>query len=153
MTSATRVLYTTKFQFPDQHICKWLIGLCSDYRYDEDCRELANKEGVPYADILQLPGFIRHIVERVAIILKFIVFLVEKHKTDVIFLVAHAECGWYGSEVGKVFTSIEEEQAYYIDQLREASNVLNEIVPQVEVRLRYARLSGDRNSVDYLEVN
>lgn len=71
---------------------------------------------------------------------------------------AHANCGWYAHK-GDTFhdDEMEREQGFYVAELRKARDIVMEMLPNVKVELRYARLVKSQGwikhfKIEYIEV-
>lgn len=153
-----RVVCFCMFEFLGIHICQKLIVFCSDFRFDSGNRKLRRAERIRWADEIKVPGGIKHLVDKKSDMLEWVELLHEEHKTEVVFLVAHANCGWYAHQGVRFHDDeMEQEQEFYIEQLQLAREVVKEILPQVRIELRYARLVKSqgwikRFKIEYIEV-
>lgn len=152
---SSQVVCARVFESQNVHVCKNLIIFCSDFRFDYGNRKLRRAERIHWADEIKIPGGIKHIVDRRLYMLDWINFFYKEHKTEIIYLVAHANCGWYARQ-GIVFYGKhdeEREQEFYAGQLREARDVIKSLLPEaVQVELRYARLAENQGLIKNIKI-
>lgn len=152
METIVRVFCKIIFLFLGIYTCDYLVVMCSDFRFDRGNRKLRRAENISCADEIKIPGSIMSIIERNSLVMEWLLFFYEKHKIKTIYLVTHANCGWCAEHGASFENNDGEEQLYHKDQLRMARQIVNELLPEVKVSLRYARLSPNRRLIEYIEV-
>ncbi len=127
---------------------KALAIYCSDGRFTNAVEELLAAAGHSRLDVLTIPGgpglfnlYSTGFVEREAA-RNAANFLIEGHKIQEVFLIAHQGCGWYQSkmphqEPGKIGAA----QAH---DLRVASELLLERYPSLAIRRYLAQVKAER---------
>lgn len=135
------------------HRTKVLSILCSDFRFFKGVLKLYRQLDIGWPDEIKVPGGPMWVVKRERLILKWVRLLCSKHGIEEIYLISHGgTCGAYAEE-GSIFDNADDEQAFHEDQLRQAKEVILEMLPVVKVRLIYARFDEKGRHVEFIEVN
>ena len=115
----------SKFNFND-HQCKAVVICCMDFRIykDQTLHEFLLEDGIDSYDLISLPGAGKAIIDFSSrqIILDAIKTSIELHKSEIIYLIHHRDCGAYGGS--SRFESLEIEFVFHDKQLVEAEEII-----------------------------
>ena len=145
------VLCRIVFMFLGIHKTRVLALLCSDFHFFKATLKLYRLLDIGWPDEIKIPGGPMWVVKRESLVLKWIKALHGLHKFEEILLIAHGGCGAYKLE-GHTFSEDAHEQSHHENELRKARDVIMEIMPNVKVRLVYARLTSKQKLIEHIEV-
>jgi carbonic anhydrase len=140
----------TAFKFKDVHFCEAVVLSCIDFRFWKETVEFVEKElGIKTFDFPSLPGAAKAINESDGedLAMSCISVPCDLHHVKKIVLINHQDCGAYGGS-GK-FQSEEEEQKFHEEELKKAKVKISEKYPDKEYVLVYAKLTDDKNNIDF----
>jgi carbonic anhydrase len=114
-----------KFNLND-HQCKAVVICCMDFRIYKNLtlHEFLLSDGIDSYDLISLPGAGKAIIDFSSrqIILDAIRTSMELHKSEVIYVIHHRDCGAYGGS--SRFESPEIEFVFHEKQLKEADEII-----------------------------
>ena len=139
--------FAAKVPFDPLHP-KALAIYCSDWRFTNAVEELLAAAGHSRLDVMTIPGgpglfnlYSTGFVEREAA-RNAAHFLIEGHKIQEVFLIAHQGCGWYQSKMPH--QDKEKIEASQEHDLRVAAELLLERYPSLTLRRYLARVKAER---------
>ena len=120
------------------HECDSLVVMCMDFRFHAKIAEIIAHSGYRQFDLVALPGGSRSITDEGSreAVLSAIEIGVTVHKVRRVIIVDHVDCRAYGGS--EAFKDAEEEERRHTDALLEASRIVREKVPGLEVVPVYA---------------
>lgn len=144
----------TSFKFKDIHQCDAVVLTCIDFRFWRETLEFVEGElGIKTFDFPSLPGSAKTVNEcmnKGDLAFKCISVPCELHHAKKIVIVNHEDCGAYGGS--SKFETREEEQLFHEGELKKAKDKLIDKYPDKEYILAYARLTDDKENVEFLIV-
>lgn len=144
-----------KFNYKDIHHCDAVVLTCIDFRFWRETLEFVeSKLGLKTFDFPSLPGSAKAINECLGegdLAFKCISVPCELHHAKKIVIVNHEDCGAYGGS-GK-FEMPEDEQKFHEEELQKAKAKLIDKYPEKEYILVYAKLSDDKENVEFLKTS
>jgi hypothetical protein len=144
----------TKFSYKDIHCCDAVMLTCIDFRFWRETLEFVEQElGIKTFDFPSLPGSAKAINECLGendLAMKCIGVPCDLHHVKKIVIVNHEDCGAYGGSAK--FETREEEQEFHEGELRKAKEKLIKKYPDMEYILIYAKLSDDKENIEFLTI-
>ena len=148
--------FTTSTGFKDDHPDSLVIQ-CSDGRYTRPVFELLKNQGCTRYDVMAMPGGPALLDMAGASILDSescssgTTFLIRGHRTRVVHLIAHMNCGYYESKcIGMSKKAIQEKQ---IKDMQNGAAWLRRVDPKLNVLIYYASPSNGAVTFYPIEVN
>lgn len=109
-----------------EHQCKAVVICCMDFRIykDQTLHEFLKEDGIDSYDLISIPGSGKAVIDFSSrqIILDAIRTSIELHKSEVIYLIHHRDCGAYGGS--SRFESEEIEFIFHEKQINEAEEII-----------------------------
>ncbi len=133
-----RTLSYVNFAEEPSHECENLVLMCMDFRFHEKLAQVIGHSGYRQFDLLALPGGSKSVVDESSrgVMLAAIEIGVSAHKVKRVIIVDHVDCRAYGGS--EAFESPEAEELRHTEALLEASGIVRERFPELEVVLVYA---------------
>lgn len=116
-----------------------LVVGCCDGRYLEAMRIALQDDGVPFHDLVTMPGGPARLCYQTASFLEYqsaieaLDFMLDSHRTERVILIAHSDCAYYDKRYGK------SDRAQQAEDLRLAAEHVSSRRPDVTVSLYYLR--------------
>lgn len=142
------------FKFKDIHSCEAVVLTCIDFRFWKETVEFVELElGIKNFDFPSLPGSAKAINESIGddLAMSCISVPCDLHHVQRIVIINHQDCGAYGGS-GKFNGSDEEEQKFHEEELKKAKDKILTKYPDKEVVLVYAKLTDEKENVNFLTV-
>lgn len=144
------------FRYKDVHQCEAVVLTCIDFRFWRETLEFVKKElDLVSFDFPSLPGSAKAINECASgddLAMTCIGVPVDLHHAKKIVVVNHEDCGAYGGS--KKFAGDKNaEQTFHEAELKKAKAVILEKYPEKEVVLIYARLTDEKEAIEFLTVD
>jgi hypothetical protein len=113
--------------------CKSLVITCVDFRFRKQLADLLCYGGCRDFDLITMPGASRTIINRSSrdAVCEAIALVRDIHFTERLLIIDHVDCGAYGGSAA--FKTPEEEEAFHIERLKEATGVLCEQYAGLEI--------------------
>lgn len=145
----------TNFNYQGVHHCEAAVLSCIDFRFWQAIVDYVHQDlGIKDFDFPSLPGAAKAIndaSENDNLAISCINIPVELHEAKKIILVNHADCGAYGG--AKQHESLEAEEAFHAQQLRQAKTKILAAQPAVEVILLFAKLVEDGSKIAFVKID
>jgi carbonic anhydrase len=133
------------------HVCSHALVRCIDFRLGHAVHDYIHNSLCKDADIISLAGAAKGIAQtQLGIIEEQIALSKRLHKIEEVVLMNHTDCGAYGGKAA--FASKEEECAKHTEDLLTAKAKIQELHPELRVRLTIAHIEDD-GSIHIEEVN
>ena len=115
------------------HECENLVVMCMDFRFHAKIVDVIGHSGYRPFDLVALPGGSKSITDEVSreVVFAAIEIGVSVHGVKRVIIVDHIDCRAYGGS--EAFASPEEEERRHTDALLEASRIIREKFPTIEV--------------------
>ena len=143
------------FKYKYVHNCEAVVLTCIDFRFWRETLEFIEQElGLTSFDFPSLPGSAKAINECASgedLAMTCIGVPVDLHHAKKIVIVNHEDCGAYGGS-GKFEGNKDEEQAFHEAELEKARNAILEKYPEKEVVSVYARLTEEKDAIEFITV-
>lgn len=136
------------------HICKNLVIHCMDFRLMKDIYKWLEEKGFAGdCDEVSVAGVTKDLVhpekpEYRDFILKQIRISHDLHNMRRVILIHHTDCGAYGGH--KAFADEASEDAKHISDMKEATEIIRNAMPDVEVLLVLVKMTPNGN--EFVEV-
>lgn len=143
------------FKFRDVHSCEAVVLTCIDFRFWRETLEFLEKElGLVSFDFPSLPGSAKAINESndETFVFGSISVPIELHHAKKIVIVNHEDCGAYGGSK-KFGGDAAAEQNFHETELKKAKEKILEKYSDKEVVLVYAKLTDDKENIEFVIVN
>jgi carbonic anhydrase len=143
------------FKFKNIHSCEAVVLSCIDFRFWKETVEFVENElGIKSFDFPSLPGAAKAVNESMEgdVSAQCISVPIELHHAQKIVIINHEDCGAYGGS-GKFGEDRNEEQNFHAEELRKAKEKLLLKYPEKEIVLIYAKLSDERDNIEFVLVN
>lgn len=138
------------FKYKNIHSCEAVVLTCIDFRFwRETVRFVEEELGLEVFDFPSLPGSVKAINEDNNLAMQCISVPVELHHVKKIVLINHQDCGAYGGSV-RFNGDDEAEQKFHEGELKKARKIILEKYPDKEVILVYAKLTEDKENIEFL---
>jgi carbonic anhydrase len=146
----------TKFRHQNVHHCEAVVLTCIDFRFWRETLEfIENELGIKTFDFSSLPGAAKAINESAGdndIAVKCISVPCDLHSAKKIVIVNHEDCGAYGGSA-KFNGDQEAEFEFHIKELKKAKEKISAKYPRKEIILAYAKLTDNKQNMEFLMVN
>ena len=134
----------------NKHHCELAVLKCIDFRFREaDQRFISQQFGVSDFDLIAWPGAAKSIVHDQAMRDNLAATIqnvcCDLHGVKRLVLLNHWDCGGYGGS--RAFASAAAEAEIYRNDLRQARELLQPNLPQVEIILAFSQMSD--SGLDY----
>lgn len=146
--------YKTSFGYDGIHHCEAAVLCCIDFRFWRQTMRFAEEHlGLKSYDFPKLPGAAKAINESTEGDVSQGCFCVpcDLHQAEKIVIVNHEDCGAYGGS-SKFEGDKNAEEEFHSEELKKAREVINQKYPDKKVELYYARLSDDKQEVEFVGV-
>lgn len=133
-----RTLSYVNFTHEPSHECENLVLMCMDFRFHEKLAQVIAHSGYRQFDLVALPGGSKSVTDEISreAVLAAIRVGVSAHNVQRVIIVDHVDCRAYGGS--EAFAGPEEEELRHTDALLEASRIIREKFPELEVVPVYA---------------
>lgn len=128
------------------HTCSSALIRCMDFRLTKAINNwLENKNIMNDCDIISVAGVVKNIAEdkdseASRYILQQIGLSKKLHDIKTLYLIHHTDCGAYGGH--GAFADLAAEKNKHVADMNMAKVVINEVVPDVEIKLVLADMKG-----------
>jgi len=143
------------FKYKDVHNCEAVVLTCIDFRFWRETLEFVEKElGLADFDFPSLPGSAKAVNECVSgedLAISCIGVPIDLHHAQTVVIVNHQDCGAYGGSK-KFDGDANAEQVFHEKELKKAKAIILEKYPDKEVMLVYARLTDDKDMIEFIVV-
>ncbi len=129
------------------HTCSSALIRCMDFRLTDAINKWLEEKGIMNdCDIISVAGIAKAIAvdpqsADALFILKQIELSIKLHNTETLYIMHHTDCGAYGGH--KAFANLDEEKAKYKADMENAREVINSVVPDLEVKFVLADIKDD----------
>ena len=145
-----------KFSYKDIHSCEAVVLSCIDFRFWRETVEFVEHElGIKTCDFPSIPGSaktISELAEGVNLAMACIGVPINLHHAKKVVIVNHEDCGAYGGSANFKGDS-KAEQAFHEQELFNARNKLVETYPDKEYILVYAKLTDNKENIEFVIVD
>jgi len=144
------------FKYKDIHNCEAVVLTCIDFRFWRETLEFVEKElNLKDFDFPSLPGSAKAVNECISgedLAMSCIGVPIDLHHARTVVIVNHEDCGAYGGS--KKFEGDKDaEQAFHEAELRKAKAIILEKYPDKNVVLVYARLTDEKDAIDFITID
>lgn len=143
------------FKYNNIHSCEAVVLSCIDFRFREETQKFVEEElGIKSFDLASVPGAAKAINDSTSgadIIWQCLGVPCNLHHAGKIVVVNHQDCGAYGGSE-KFGDDSQTELEFHAAELKKAKVMILEKFSDREVILAYAKLSDDKNEVEFIRV-
>lgn len=144
------------FKFKDIHNCEAVVLTCIDFRFWQETIEFVEKElKLVSFDFPSLPGSAKAINECAGendLAFSCVSVPIDLHHAKKVVIVNHQDCGAYGGSK-KFAGDSEAEQKFHEEELRKAKEKILKKYSDKEIILVYAKLTDDKENIEFIIVN
>lgn len=121
--------------------CKAIVIRCSDGRLNKPINEFLVSRGLEDSDIVAYPGSARKFAEPADGAMEDIITLKKAHHPQELWIINHTDCAKYGGS--EAFASKADEENKHLDDLRNARQKIEGMIPDLRVRTAIARINPE----------